>query len=77
VSVSVFVGIGAGLAVLGAILLLVAICLIVGAHKVSDASRYYQFYDHFLRKNVYCDNILNPPGTGSTPGIDLPEMYVF
>jgi hypothetical protein len=37
VSVSVFVGVGAVLAVFGAILLLVAICLIVGAHKVSEA----------------------------------------
>jgi hypothetical protein len=37
VSVSEIVGIGAALAVLGAILLLVAICLIIGALKVSDA----------------------------------------
>jgi hypothetical protein len=51
VAVSVFVGIGAGLAVLSTILLLVAICIIIGAHKVSDASHYYQLYDHSLRKN--------------------------
>ena len=37
VSVSVFVGVGAGLAVIGAIQLLVAIYLIVGADHVSDA----------------------------------------
>ena len=36
-SVSVVVGLGAGLAVLGGILLLVSICLIIGALKVSDA----------------------------------------
>ena len=36
-SVSVFVGVGAVLAVLGAILLLVAICLIIGATNVSEA----------------------------------------
>jgi hypothetical protein len=36
VYVSVFVGVGAVVAVLGAILLLVAICLIIGATKVSD-----------------------------------------
>jgi len=35
-SVSEFVAVGAMLAVLGAILLVVAICLIVGAQKVSD-----------------------------------------
>jgi len=37
VSVSESVAIGAVLAVLGAILLLVAICLIIGATKVSDS----------------------------------------
>jgi hypothetical protein len=37
VSVSELVGAGAVLAVFGAILLLVAICLIVGAQKVNDA----------------------------------------
>jgi hypothetical protein len=37
VSVSVFVPVCAVLAVLGAILLLVSICLIIGAQKVSDA----------------------------------------
>jgi hypothetical protein len=37
VSVSEFVGVGAVLSVFGAILLLVAICLIIGAQKVSDA----------------------------------------
>jgi hypothetical protein len=36
VSVSEVVGVGAGLAVLGAILLLVSICLLIGALKVSD-----------------------------------------
>ena len=77
VSVSVFVGIGSGLAVLSAILLLVAIYLIIGAQKVSDFSLYYQLYDHSLRKNVYCDNIVKPPVPGSTPGTGLPEIYVF
>ena len=52
VSVSASVGVGAGLVVLGAILLLVAICLIIGADKVSDTSRYYQLYDLSLRNNV-------------------------
>jgi len=37
VSVSQLVGLGAALIVLGAILLLVSICLIIGALKVSDA----------------------------------------
>jgi len=37
VSVSVFIGVGAGLAVLGAILLVVSICLIIGAQNVSEA----------------------------------------
>jgi hypothetical protein len=37
VSVSVFIGAGAALAVFGAILLVIAICLIVGARKVSNA----------------------------------------
>jgi len=37
VSVSVVVGAGAVLAVFGAILLLISICLIIGAQKVSDA----------------------------------------
>jgi hypothetical protein len=37
VSVSVIVGVGVGLAVFGVVLVLVAICLIVGAQKVSDA----------------------------------------
>jgi hypothetical protein len=36
-SVSVLVSVGAVLAVLGAIQLLVSICLIIGAQKVSDA----------------------------------------
>jgi len=37
VSVSVDVGVGSGLAVLGAILLLVSIWLIIGTTKVSEA----------------------------------------
>jgi len=37
VSVSVFLGVGAVLAVLGAIMLVISICLIIGATKVSDA----------------------------------------
>jgi hypothetical protein len=37
VFVSVYVGVGSGLAVVGAILLLVSICLIKGAQNVSDA----------------------------------------
>jgi hypothetical protein len=37
VSVSVFIGIGAVAAVCGAILVLVSVCLIIGAQKVSDA----------------------------------------
>ena len=36
-SVSVVVAVGVVLAVIGAILLVVAICLIIGAQKVSDA----------------------------------------
>ena len=36
VSVSVLIGVGAVSAVLGGILLLVSICLIIGAAKVSD-----------------------------------------
>ena len=36
-SVSAFVGLGAGLAVFGAILLVVSVCLIVGAQNVSEA----------------------------------------
>ena len=36
VSVSAFVGIGAVVAVFGAILLLVSICLVIGATNVSD-----------------------------------------
>ena len=35
-SVSVFVGVGVVFAVLGAIMMLVAVCLIIGAHIVSD-----------------------------------------
>jgi len=37
VSVSGVGGIGASLAVFGALLVLVSICLIIGAHKVSEA----------------------------------------
>jgi len=37
VFVSVYVGVGSGLAVVSAILLLVSICLIKGAQNVSDA----------------------------------------
>jgi hypothetical protein len=37
VSVSALLGIGSVLAVIGGILLLVSICLIIGALKVSDA----------------------------------------
>ena len=37
VSVSVIFGVGIALAVLGAILLVVSICLIIGAANVSDA----------------------------------------
>ena len=37
VSVSVFLGVGTVVAVFGVILLLVSICLIIGAQKVSDA----------------------------------------
>jgi len=37
VSVSVAVGVGAVMAVLGGLMLLVSICLIIGARKVSDA----------------------------------------
>ena len=75
-SLSVYNGVGAGLAVLGVILLLVAICLTIGAEKVSDTSR-YQDYDLSPRNNVYCDNIVKPPVPGSTPRTGLLEMYVF
>ena len=73
VSVSEFVGTGAALAVFGAILLLVAICLIIGAQNVT-LSQYYQIYDPSPRKNIYWDNTVKPPRPISTPGISFPEM---
>ena len=77
VSVSASVGVGAGLAVIGVILLLVAICLIIGADKVNDTSLYYQLYELSIRNNVHCDNIVKRPVPGSTPGTGLLEIYVF
>jgi hypothetical protein len=70
VFVSAQVGAGSVVAVLGAILLVVAICLIVGAIKVSNTFTVYQLYDTSPRRKLNGDNIVKSPVPGSNPGTD-------
>jgi hypothetical protein len=73
----VIIAVGAVVAVLGAIMLLVAICLIIGAEKVSDVFMVLSTFLPFPRRNEYWDKIVKPPVPGSIPGAVFPDMYEF